>query len=113
MELKKGMLCKHFKGNDLIEKNIYEILAISVKYTGEKEMNDLSELVIYRPIFGDELYFAREYDDLTLELSPEQKQLYNQNYRVEALTEEEIKLIHNEEFIEKKIAYLQNKKHTK
>lgn len=34
---KKGDLCKHFKGKDLIQKNIYEVLEIGVKYTGTAE----------------------------------------------------------------------------
>lgn len=30
MIYRKGMLCKHFKGESLLEKNIYEILEVNV-----------------------------------------------------------------------------------
>ena len=32
--LKKGDLCKHFKGKTLDEKNIYRILEVDVTYSG-------------------------------------------------------------------------------
>ena len=31
MTYKVGMLCKHFKGNDLLEKNIYRIEKLGLK----------------------------------------------------------------------------------
>lgn len=108
MELKVGMLCKHFKGTNLIEKNIYEILAINVNYTGDNDL-DLSSLVIYRPLFQDGKFFAREYDDLVKELSIEEKQLYGQNYRVEPLSNEEIALLDDQDFIRQKIDYIESK----
>ena len=35
MILKKGDLCKHFKGKNLQEKNIYEVLETGVNYSGD------------------------------------------------------------------------------
>ena len=50
-----GMYCKHFKGKNLLEKNIYKILKVNVTgkdikdkniiYTGDKEnLNDVKNL---------------------------------------------------------------------
>lgn len=108
MDLNVGMIYKHFKGHDLIEKNIYEILAINVKYTGENDI-DLTNLVVYRSLFQDDKYFAREYDDLVCELTDEQKKEFEQTWRVEPLNEDELKEIKTEEFILKKSAYLEEK----
>lgn len=108
MELKEGMLCKHFKGTNLVEKNIYQILAVNVTYTGDNGL-DLSNMVVYKPLFQEGKVFAREYDDLTQELNDEQKELYHQNYRVEPLTEEEKILITTDEYIKGKNAYIKEK----
>ena len=45
--LKKGDLCKHFKGKTLDEKNIYRILEVDVTYSGDKSENPINNLVIY------------------------------------------------------------------
>lgn len=108
MELKTGMLCKHFKGENLIEKNIYQILAINVTYTGDNDI-DLTNMVIYKPLFQEGKVFAREYEDLVEELTDEQKLKYHQTMRVEPLTEEEQYLITTDEFIEQKKAYIKEK----
>ena len=108
MELKVGDIVKHFKGETLIEKNIYEILAINVKYTGDNDI-DLSSLVVYKPLFQKDKYFAREYDDLVSGLNDEEKSKYNQNTRIQKLTEEELKIIKTDDFKIKKEEYIQNK----
>ena len=82
---KKGDLCKHFKGKNVDEKNIYEILEVGVKYSGDATENPIENLVIYRNIFQNKI-FARELQDLIAEL-PQEK------HRVEKLTEEEIKKV--------------------
>ena len=74
MIYKVGMLCKHFKGKNLIDKNIYRIEELNVKgndvdtnkiaYTGEGNMLDSDNLVIYSNIFQKDKYFVREYEDL-------------------------------------------------
>ena len=86
---KKWDLCKHFKGKDLSEKNIYEILEMGVKYSGDASEKTIENLVVYKNIFQGKI-FAREIEDLTAELSPEQQELYGQRHRVEKLTSEEI-----------------------
>lgn len=85
----KGDLCKHFKGKDLSEKNIYEILEMGVKYSGDASDKPIENLVIYKNIFQGKI-FAREFEDLTTELSPEKQEQYGQKYRVEKLTPDEV-----------------------
>lgn len=88
----KGDLCKHFKGTNLDEKNIYEILEVGVKYSGDASENPIENLVVYKNIFQGKI-FARELGDLIAELSPEKQAQYGQVYRVEKLTEDEIQYI--------------------
>lgn len=89
---KKGDLCKHFKGTTLEEKNIYEILEMGVKYSGDASENLIENLVIYKNIFQGKI-FARELKDLIEELPAEKQAQYGQVHRVEKLTEEEIKKV--------------------
>lgn len=113
MMFKVGMLCKHFKGKDLLEKNIYRIEKIGVDgkdidsskiiYTGDKDLLLSKNLVIYSNIFQEDKLFAREYDDLVSELSDDKKELYNQIFRVEPLNDEEINNIKCHEFVEEKL----------
>lgn len=112
MELKEGMICKHFKGETLVEKNIYQILAVNVSYMGENSI-DLSNIVIYKSLFQDGKVFAREYDDLVCELTDEQKEMYHQIQRVEPLSDDELLQINDEEFKDKKLAYIEEKYGTK
>lgn len=108
MEFKVGDLCKHFKGSNLIEKNIYEIIAVNVKYTGEK-VDDLSNLVVYKALFQEDKYFTREYEDLVKELSDDEKNKYHQDTRVQKLSDEEILLLSDPEFIKEKEAFIKSK----
>lgn len=72
MIYKIGKLCKHFKGNNLLEKNIYKIEKIGVNgididdtiitYTGTGELKTSSNLVIYS--FQDNKLFYRKYEDI-------------------------------------------------
>ncbi|MDE6141834.1 MAG: hypothetical protein K2G03_04445 [Bacilli bacterium] len=112
MELKEGMICKHFKGETLIEKNIYQILAVNVTYVGDNGI-DLSNMVIYKPLFQEGKVFAREYDDLVCELTDEQKEMYQQVQRVEPLTDEELMQIKDDEFVFQKLKYTSEKYGTK
>lgn len=112
MIYKVGMLCKHFKGEDLLEKNIYRIekLGVSGKdidetfitYTGDGELLFAKNLVIYSNIFQDDKMFTREYEDISGELSKEKQEMYNQQIKVEPLTLEEIDIINNEDYITEK-----------
>lgn len=107
MLYKIGMLCKHFKGTNLLEKNIYRIEQIGVNgtdideslitYTGDSQLRSATNLVVYSNIFQDNKMFCREYEDVSQKLSEEQKEQFNQKIRVQPLTEEE------QEIIEKKI----------
>ena len=72
----KGDLCKHFKGENLVEKNIYEILEVGVKYTGECEQLE-EPLIVYRNIFQEGKVFAREEKDLIAELAIEKQEKFN------------------------------------
>lgn len=112
MIYRKGMLCKHFKGESLLEKNIYEILKVNVNgkdidenniiYTGNGNLKDSVNLVIYQNIFQNDKVFAREYNDISSYLTKAEKNKYNQNIKVQPLTEEEINVIYNESFIKEK-----------
>lgn len=112
MIYKVGMLCKHFKGNDLLEKNIYRIEKLGVNgtdidktlvtYTGDNELDTATNLVVYSNIFQDNKLFCREYEDISSELNDEKKLMFNQNIRVQPLTLEEIDLVNSEEFIKNK-----------
>ena len=89
MILKKGDLCKHFKGKNLQEKNIYEVLETGVNYSGDASENPIKDLVIYKNIRQGKI-FAREMSDLVAELTPEKQQEFGQKHRVDLLTKEEI-----------------------
>lgn len=104
-----GDICKHFKGQNLIEKNIYEIIAVNVTYTGEIDDPSLQNLVVYKSIFQQGKTFVRNEIELLEELSFEKQNLYHQKYRVEKVTEEELMEIQTEEFKQKKISYLKQK----
>lgn len=107
MHFKVGDICKHFKGNNLIEKNIYEIVATNVTYTGDNDLN-LSNIIVYRSIFQDK-YFAREEKDLLEELDIDKQEKYHQVHRVELLTESELDMLKDEYFIKEKEAYIASK----
>mgnify|MGYP004675185891 FL=1 len=92
MILKKGDLCKHFKGKNLQEKNIYEVLETGVNYSGEASENPIKDLVIYKNIRQGKI-FAREMSDLVAELTPEKQQEFGQKHRVDLLTKEEIEFV--------------------
>ena len=112
MLYKVGMLCKHFKGTNLLEKNIYRIEQVGVNgsnideslitYTGDATLQSATNLVVYSNIFQDNKLFCREYEDISQELSDEQKDKYKQDLKVEPLTEEEQSIIEQEKFIETK-----------
>ena len=107
-----GMLCKHFKGKDLLEKNIYRIEQLGVKgtsidtslitYTGEGNLEEATDLVVYSNIFQEGKLFCREYSDISSKLSDEKRTMFNQDMRVEPLTQEEIDLVNSEDFIKEK-----------
>lgn len=110
MELKVGYLCKHFKGKNLLEKNIYEIIAINVIYTGENAKNPMENLVVYQNIFQRDKFFVREYQELVEELPKEKQDTYQQMTRIQKLTEEEIALVKSEAFRKEKLSYMQNQR---
>lgn len=104
----KGDLCKHFKGETLVEKNIYEVLETGVIYTGECE-GVQGSLVVYRNVFQEGKVFTREERDLLAELSPDKQEKFHQRARVEKLTPEETATIQTEAFRQAKLAYMQQK----
>ena len=110
MELKVGDLCKHFKGKNLLEKNIYEIIAINVIYTGENAKKPMENLVVYQNIFQKNKFFVREYEELVEKLPKEKQDIYQQMTRIQKLTKEEIALVKSEAFRKEKLDYMQNQK---
>ena len=107
-----GMLCKHFKGENLLEINIYRIEKIGVDgkdidekqipYTGDGELSTAKDLVIYSNIFQENKLFTREYEDISGQLSLEKQEIYHQQIKVQPLTQEEVDLINDTKFIEEK-----------
>lgn len=120
MIYKVGMLCKHFKGTNLYEKNIYRIEKIGVNgkdidesiitYTGDGNLIDANNLIIYSNIFQNNKLFCREFEDISSEISDEKKSMFNQNIRVQPLNNEEIAIVNSEEFINKKLQNINNVK---
>jgi len=112
MIYKVGMLCKHFKGENLLEKNIYRIEKLGVNgneidetlitYTGEGELLSAKNLVVYSNIFQENKQFAREYEDISSELSLEKKEMYKQQIKVQPLTPSEIDMINDANFVTEK-----------
>lgn len=111
MIYKIGMLCKHFKGKTLLDKNIYKIEKLGVAgteidenitYTGDNTLLTAKNLVVYSNIFQENKLFAREYEDISKKLPDEKKEMYNQDLRVQPLTEKEIDIVNDLEFIEEK-----------
>ena len=112
MIYKVGMLCKHFKGKDLLEKNIYRIEQIGVDgkdiddslitYTGESDLRSAKNLIVYSNIFQENKMFCREYEDISQELSSDKQEQFNQKLKVQPLTEEEQSIIGQDSFIETK-----------
>ena len=100
--LKVGDLCKHFKGENLIDKNIYKILAVGVKYSGDKVEEKLENLVVYENIFQNRI-FNREYEVLVGEIEKEKQEKFHQKYRVEPLSKEEVEIVCSEEFKKQKL----------
>lgn len=120
MILKEGMLVKPFKGKNLIEKNIYQILKLNangkeilknenITYTGDEDCIHSNDLVVYANIFQNNRLFAREYSDLIQPLSIDKQKIYNQIYRVEPLTSADLELIKNSDFVETKKNYQKSK----
>ena len=112
MIYKIGMLCKHFKGTDLLEKNIYRIENLGVNgkdidenlitYTGDGNLKDAINLVVYSNIFQNNKMFCREYEDISQELSDDKKEMYKQTIKVQPLSIEEEIFIQDNDFIEDK-----------
>lgn len=112
MIYKTGMLCKHFKGKNLEEKNIYKIIKVGVlgsdvdtnkiTYTGDGDLSTATNLVVYANIFQDNKLFAREYEDISGNLTDEKQQLFLQQIKVQPLTDEEIAIVKSPEFISAK-----------
>ena len=120
---KEGMLCKHFKGKTLLDKNIYRIIKLGLSgkdvdttvatYTGEGILEDASNLVLYQNIFQENKFFVREYEDISFRLSDEKRDEFGQEFRVEPLSEEEIDIVSSEEFRIKKINLEEDKRKNK
>ena len=114
MLYKIGMLCKHFKGENLLEKNIYrierlgvngyELIDSDISYVGEGNLSTAKDLVVYANIFQDNKMFAREYEDISSELSADKQTVFHQVHKVEPLTSDEIEIINSEQFKSKKKA---------
>ena len=107
MIYKVGMLCKHFKGSSLLDKNVYRIEKLNVDgkdineneitYTGDGNLKTATNLVVYSNVFQDGKMFCREYEDISGELPLEKRE--GQLRKVEPLSEDEINLVQDKDFI--------------
>ena len=113
-----GMYAKHYKGESLLDKNIYQIeellvrgkdISSEVTYTGKGTLENADNLVVYANIFQNNKLFAREYDDLARELTFEEQRMFGQTHMVEPLNQEEIKIIMSPEFREEKLRRTEEK----
>ena len=112
MIYKVGMFCKHFKGETLMDKNIYRIEKLHVSgdmidenfitYSGHGRLKDAEELVVYSNWFENGKLFAREYDDLCSQIDEEKQMLFGQKLRVEPLSEVELSIIQDPDFVSKR-----------
>ena len=85
MIYKVGMFCKHFKGETLLDKNIYRIEKLHVSgdmidenfitYSGHGRLKDAEELVVYSNVFENGKLFAREYSDLSSQIDEEKQSI--------------------------------------
>ena len=95
-----------------LEKNIYRIEQIGIDgkdinemlitYTGAGKLLSAKNLIVYSNIFQENKLFAREYDDISGELSFEKKEMYHQEIKVQPLTQTEIDMISEANFITEK-----------
>lgn len=73
-EIKKGKMYKHFKGK------VYLVLDI-VYDSGSNNDEELKQVVIYQALYGDNLTWARSYDEFNSEVDhgkyPEATQKYS------------------------------------
>ena len=117
---KVDMFCKHFKGDNLLTKNIYCIVGLNldgkdldpniVTYTGDNTLATATNLVAYKNIFQqDKKIFVREYDDISSTLSEIKQKEYGQTIKVQPLTNDEIAQIMEPEFIALKKEFTENK----
>lgn len=106
------MLCKHFKGKSLEEKNIYKIIQLGVDgkdidtnkitYTGDGDLESAKNLVVYANIFQNNKLFVREYEDISRELTPEKQKQFDQVLKVQPLNDDEIAIVSSQKFVELK-----------
>ena len=64
------------------------------------------KLIVYKNIFQEDKIFAREESQLAEQLEESKQKEFEQKYRVEKLTQEEIEMIKTEEFIKAKKEYM-------
>ncbi|MCH5166594.1 MAG: hypothetical protein J1F35_01755 [Erysipelotrichales bacterium] len=110
IEIKKGDIVKHFEGDDLLEKEIYEVVSVNPEYTGS---NDFPEeaVVVYESIFEQGKAFVIEYANFIRELEDIEllKTGEGQTHFVEPLTDEELFLIQAPSFIRAKKEFIKNR----
>lgn len=107
IEIKKGDIVKHFEGDDLLEKEIYEVVSVNPEYTGS---NDFPEeaVVVYESMFEQGKAYVVEYANFVRELDDYEllKTGEGQTHFVEPLTDEELYLIQAPSFIHAKEKFI-------
>ena len=73
----------------------------TITYSGDHDLATAVNLVVYKNIFQDRL-FTREYEDISGELNIDKQVEFDQKYKVQVLTEDEVEIIKSPELIGKK-----------
>ena len=111
MIYKEKMLCKHYKGSNLLEKSIYQILKVHVSgkelgkdiyYLGNDILEEKKDLVVYQNIFQENAFYAQEYVDMISLLSPEIQEECEQVIKIQPLTIEELEMLQDPSFQKQK-----------
>ena len=84
-----------------------------VTYTGDGILEEASNLVLYQNIFQENMFFVREYEDISQRLSDDKQEEFNQEYRVQPLRDEEISIVLGDEFRNKKLELMADKAKSK
>ena len=92
----------------LLKINQVIILLLNVIYSGDNSTKKLDDLVVYENIFDGKI-FAREASDIFSELSLKKQEEFNQIYKVQKLTEEEVQEVSTDDYKVKKLEYIKNK----
>ena len=109
LRLKSGDIVKHYKGKDLVEQEIYEILMVNPEYSNTRDFKE-EAVVMYTPLFRENKNIIIAYKDFVKRLSVDERIMCHtdQRYTIEHLTKDELEVIKTHDFIQAKEDYNKN-----